>query len=284
MLCAQTPLPVPIVTRLTHPVVNLNYASVWKRLAAYLIDSALLSVIAGLGWLLDIVSSWDDLLSFSPILLLFSWLYFALLESSPMQATIGKKLLGLQVGDLDGEEISFVSATIRYFSKSISTALFFGGYIMAFFTERHQGLHDMIAKTVVIDTAVELPPLPSSAAATSLSQAAPPGETPLFSQGPAPEEGDQLAEFGKSPKPKEDSFVLQNHDPKWLTSFGEMKNDGAESFGEIAGGEPLPPSTTAAPASTGTKLCPSCGATVGKHQTMCHKCKAVLKKEKGKFW
>jgi uncharacterized RDD family membrane protein YckC len=263
--------------------VNLSYASVWKRLAAYFIDAALLSVVAGVGWLLDIISSWEDLVGFSPILLLISWLYFALLESSPMQATVGKKLLGLQVGDVDGEQISFVAATIRYFSKSISSALLLGGYIMAFFTEKHQALHDIIAKTVVFDTLVISMPSPLQAPTATLSQAAPTGETPLFSQGAQPDPGDPLAGFGKAAKPKEDLFVPQDNDPKWLTSFGEMKHDGGQEFGEIAGGESLPPP----PVQTqprGTKLCPSCGTTVGQHQTMCHKCKAVLKKEKGKFW
>jgi uncharacterized RDD family membrane protein YckC len=263
--------------------VNLSYANVWKRLAASLIDTALLSLFAGLGWLLDIISSWDDLLGFSPILLLLSWLYFALLESSPMQATLGKKLLGIQVGDLDGEQISFVAATIRYFSKSISSALFCAGYIMAFFTEKHQALHDIIAKTVVFDVTVVSMPSPVQAATAAYSVSPSSGETPLFSPGAEPDPGDPLAGFGKAAKPKEDLFVPQDNDPKWLTSFGEMKNDGGQEFSELPGGESMPPP----PVQTqprGTKQCPSCGTTVGQHQTMCHKCKAVLKKEKGKFW
>ena len=160
-------------------MIQAGYASVWKRLAAYLIDTLLLSIIGGIAWLLDLVSNLDDLLAFSPILLLFSWLYFAIMESSPLQATLGKKMLGLEVCNLEGEQISFLTATIRYFSKILSTLVLYAGYIMAFFTEKHQGLHDMIAKTVVIDTAAA--PVSAYTNNVMLSQPAPPGETPLFS-------------------------------------------------------------------------------------------------------
>jgi len=78
------------------------------------------------------------------------WLYYSLLESSAWQATLGKKALGLEVTDLDGNRISFGRATGRFFAKIISSIILFIGYIMAGFTEKKQALHDILAGTLVI--------------------------------------------------------------------------------------------------------------------------------------
>jgi uncharacterized RDD family membrane protein YckC len=81
---------------------------------------------------------------------LIGWLYYALLESSTMQATVGKMALGLVVRDLEGRRISFARATGRHFGKIISTMILGIGYIMAGFTEKKQALHDIIANTLVV--------------------------------------------------------------------------------------------------------------------------------------
>jgi uncharacterized RDD family membrane protein YckC len=79
-----------------------------------------------------------------------NWLYYALLESSAWQATLGKKALGLEVTDMEGRRISFGRATGRFFAKIISALILWIGFIMAGFTEKKQALHDMIAGTLVI--------------------------------------------------------------------------------------------------------------------------------------
>ena len=79
-----------------------------------------------------------------------NWLYYALLESSAWQATLGKKALGLEVTDMQGLRIRFGRATGRFFAKIISSIILFMGFIMAGFTEKKQALHDMIAGTLVI--------------------------------------------------------------------------------------------------------------------------------------
>jgi uncharacterized RDD family membrane protein YckC len=77
------------------------------------------------------------------------WLYSALLESSSRQATVGKMALGLIVTDMEGQRISFGRATARAFAKYISCFALFIGFIMVAFTEKKQGLHDLIAGTLV---------------------------------------------------------------------------------------------------------------------------------------
>jgi uncharacterized RDD family membrane protein YckC len=43
------------------------------------------------------------------------WLYFAVLESSKWQATIGKRAVGIGVTDMGGNRIGFATASFRYF-------------------------------------------------------------------------------------------------------------------------------------------------------------------------
>ena len=84
------------------------------------------------------------------ISVLLSWAYFAMMESSSWQGTIGKKIMGIQVTDVNGGRISLGRATIRLAVKAFLSGWFLIGYIMAFFTQRKQGLHDMIAGMLVL--------------------------------------------------------------------------------------------------------------------------------------
>jgi len=77
------------------------------------------------------------------------WLYFSLMESSKFQGTIGKLALGIIVTDMDGNKISFGRATGRYFGKIVSAIILYIGFMMAGFTEKKQGLHDILASTLV---------------------------------------------------------------------------------------------------------------------------------------
>ena len=49
-----------------------------------------------------------------------------------------------------GQRLSFLHATGRYFAKFISAIILGIGFLMIAFTDRKRGLHDMIAGTLVI--------------------------------------------------------------------------------------------------------------------------------------
>jgi uncharacterized RDD family membrane protein YckC len=80
------------------------------------------------------------------------WLYFAVMESSSKQGTLGKMVLKLKVTDLNGNRLGFGRATGRYFAKWINSFALYVGWIIAGFTARKQGLHDFIAGTLVLKT------------------------------------------------------------------------------------------------------------------------------------
>jgi uncharacterized RDD family membrane protein YckC len=84
------------------------------------------------------------------ILLVLTWLYFAGLESSAWQATVGKRMTGLMVTDMAGRRLGFWRSTARYFAKILSAVPILIGYLLAAFTPQKQALHDMIAGTLVV--------------------------------------------------------------------------------------------------------------------------------------
>lgn len=143
-----------------------GYGGFWIRVVAALIDGAVTSVaLAPIFFLLVGASAVAGgtgprpmnqgmaaliLLVFFPLTIAIPWIYGATMESSRYQATLGKMALGLKVTDLSGRRISFGRATGRHFAKIVSGIVFYLGYIMVGFTQRKQGLHDMLAGTLVV--------------------------------------------------------------------------------------------------------------------------------------
>jgi uncharacterized RDD family membrane protein YckC len=138
---------------------QFHYAGFWLRFWAYLIDCLILGllpilislIIAPLFFTgvaaLAFLGIWIFIV---PVMLAEGWLYYALMESSSYQGTLGKRALGLKVTGMSGEPITFGSATIRYFCKLLSALMLHIGFIMAAFTEKKQALHDIIASCLVI--------------------------------------------------------------------------------------------------------------------------------------
>lgn len=149
--------------------VKIVCAGFGSRIIAHIIDSILISffiLITLLG-----IYLWPELLSYAATLIglgeqgsdayiiggivilnilgIIRWLYYAIMESSSVQATLGKKMIGLKVTDMHGNKISFGRASGRFFGKLLSAPLLIG-YIMAAFTEKRQTLHDILSGCLVI--------------------------------------------------------------------------------------------------------------------------------------
>ncbi len=134
-------------------------AGFWKRFAAYLLDGLIMFVpqfILGfvMGEVLIVRGGMSEN-EVNPLAQLISavlgWLYFALMESSSYQGTLGKLALGIKVTDVYGRRIGFDRATGRHFAKIISAVILLIGFIMAGFTAKKQALHDMIAGCLVVN-------------------------------------------------------------------------------------------------------------------------------------
>ena len=157
-------------------------AGFWRRLAAWIVDGIL--VLAGffiVGIFLwpelvettTLVSEVDgarlETVRYAPTMLgaavlgIAFWAYVALQECGPAQATLGKRALGLRVTDLDGKRISLVTASLRSWPRwlpgilgvigvldAIAAAAALAACLAVAFTRRKQGLHDMIARCLVV--------------------------------------------------------------------------------------------------------------------------------------
>lgn len=138
----------------------MQYAGFWKRFLAFIIDTILITLAATLmGFVLGIVMAitapLDELgvaEKMANLLgLLLGWLYFAGMESSGYQATVGKLALGIKVTDMDGNRIGPGRASGRYFAKILSSLILLIGYLMVAFSAKKQGLHDMLAGCLVVN-------------------------------------------------------------------------------------------------------------------------------------
>ena len=137
---------------------DVPYAGFWERAAAMLIDVAIVLVPVMFATVLLEPLTVDPALTrqYEALARLtvmgVMWLYFASQESSLAQATIGKRIMRLKVTDELGQRISFARATGRFFAKALSWVFLWIGFIMAAFTHRRQGLHDLLSGCLVVRT------------------------------------------------------------------------------------------------------------------------------------
>lgn len=146
-------------SRFTKQESSAEYATFIQRFAAYVLDGIILfvimipvaiAVVVSMGTPETAAEARNLETTVNLLTALIIWVYFAGQESGSHSATFGKRALGLYVTDVNGDGISFWRATGRHFAKYISGLLCLMGFFMVFFTPRKQGLHDMIAGTLVV--------------------------------------------------------------------------------------------------------------------------------------
>jgi len=160
---ASPPLAPPTVPR-------VEYAGFGRRLLAMLIDSLILSIPSGIIFLLFILPTitaaihTEDADQIASMVLssVFSWVWVGMLmslipliyhsafECSEYQATPGKMALGIIVTDMQGRRITFMRSLGRNLGKILSKMIIYIGFLMVAFTEKQQGLHDMLADCLVV--------------------------------------------------------------------------------------------------------------------------------------
>jgi uncharacterized RDD family membrane protein YckC len=157
------------------------YAGFWLRFMALVIDSiflfvpftfivGFLAVGMGLSVALQQIEPGESLealttalgsgfiLAVLLIMVVGSGLYFTVLECSPFEGSLGKKILGLYVTDTAGNRISFGRASARFFAgkffalgvPGLGIIYFNLSCVFAGLTPRKQALHDMIADCLVM--------------------------------------------------------------------------------------------------------------------------------------
>ncbi|MDM8001161.1 MAG: RDD family protein [Dehalococcoidia bacterium] len=138
---------------------EIKYAGFWIRLLAGVIDlvitgliffSAVIIVPILLGPLIGVPSGAAIVAGAAVTWLVITWLYWAIMESSSKQATVGKGMLDIVVTDAEGKRMSFRKASLRHLWKLASALPALAGFVVAGFTARKQAVHDLIAGTLVV--------------------------------------------------------------------------------------------------------------------------------------
>lgn len=156
-------------------VVAPEYAGFWLRFGAWVIDYLILivpftiiAVSMGLGGVMaavmdqmktDQVGALETyasaVLPITYVLMVVGFVYYTVFESSKWQATPGKMAVGIRVTGTDGQRISIARSAGRNAVRLTNVLRFpvplpLICYVVAAFTERKQGVHDLLARTYVL--------------------------------------------------------------------------------------------------------------------------------------
>ncbi len=177
------PPPRPIQRRPMQQASVLENAGFWLRVVAALLDGIITGIVIGpllfgfgfagaiMAFMMGNIGAAIKTIALCSVAsIAIQYLYKVLMESSPTQGTLGKMILGLKVTDLNGDRISIGRATGRFLALSgigmaisgigvaisskivanIGSLYSLISCIVVAFTEEKQGLHDMMAGTLVV--------------------------------------------------------------------------------------------------------------------------------------
>ncbi len=155
-------------------VEKVDLIVVWNRCAAYTIDIFIVNLFAFLVLIAGTLIIGPSLEIYGIVFAnLAIFAYFVYFESSAGQATPGKKWMNLKVMDLEGRKLSFLRAFFRYFARGMPGFVLvvvdvavngvgivnehliwyffipFVTYVPILFMDEGQGIHDLLAGTVV---------------------------------------------------------------------------------------------------------------------------------------
>jgi uncharacterized RDD family membrane protein YckC len=142
------------------------YAGFWVRLFAGLLDILfLLPPVFLIGYFLsdssyEIINIGENFKSYSAgtsgdlhmidlVCYAISIIYITYFLASNKQATIGKRMMGIYVGNLDGSKLSRARAIFRAAASMITSATLGIGFIIVIFTKEKIALHDFLCNTRV---------------------------------------------------------------------------------------------------------------------------------------
>jgi uncharacterized RDD family membrane protein YckC len=140
-----------------------------RRVVAFLLDMCFLTVLLTVSWYVFLSLSFITFAGMAQrggqrseiLVIAFSTMtilgligivvgYFAIPEGSRARASLGKRLLSIEVVDLNGRQLSRWRSTLRAVAKLV-VMIFYGiGFLWAFTNPRRQAVHDLLARTMVV--------------------------------------------------------------------------------------------------------------------------------------
>lgn len=121
----------------------MQIASKGSRVGAFIVDSLIIDVLAGIFLSISIYLG----MVFG---LCGMILYYGFFEGSKMHATLGKKIMGICVVDENGNYLDYGTSFIRALCRLLSGLVLSIGYWIGLFDDEGKSLHDRIARTRVV--------------------------------------------------------------------------------------------------------------------------------------
>ena len=142
---------------------DIYYVGFWSRYAAFVIDSIVAGMVAlpfmfVAGFFSAMLKSiFNDSILVNVFLNFLVYIvelgvlsiYFIFMTYK-FQATLGKMAVGVIVKKVDGETLSFKEVSIREFLKVVQIMFVSLPLVIVAFTQKKQGLHDLVVKSVVV--------------------------------------------------------------------------------------------------------------------------------------
>ncbi len=126
----------------TSSAVVARPSSLLDRALAFLIDTFVIAILTYF---------FAGVLRGRGLAIIVPFAYYAFMESSDHQASLGKMLVGLRVMNLKGERIDLKQASIRSIVKVVTLPFSMLVYLVPFFTRYRQSVHDLAAGTMIVD-------------------------------------------------------------------------------------------------------------------------------------
>ncbi|WP_245590381.1 RDD family protein [Aneurinibacillus terranovensis] len=151
---------------------GFSYSHFINRLLSFCIDSALYSIAFFFGFVLfEKYRGFSHFTMDQQVLYAFITgflLYKISMECSPIKATVGKNLIGIEIVNKHGKRITFFQSLVRTAVISVLSILFLlftkhtavntdflffsiPVFIPVCFTKKRQGLHDMLSRCFVVE-------------------------------------------------------------------------------------------------------------------------------------
>src|SRR3989344_9639269 len=125
---------------------SVHYGGFWIRFGAALLDMVIFGVPNFIMQFVALTTGYSALSYLTSVALVVLTIYL----DGVIGGTPGKLILGLRIVNEQGTTIGIPRAILRYIGKIVSAMVLLIGYIMIGFTQKKQGLHDMIASTYVV--------------------------------------------------------------------------------------------------------------------------------------
>ena len=132
------------------------YGSFDQRLTASALDLFFVSTVCAIVMFIGVMIINSQLIrllmtvGLMILIPLVNLIYHIIMECGPKQGTYGKQLLQIRVCDMEGNRLTFAHSAGRNLAKIFSMLTLCVGYVYIFFNKKQQGLHDIIAGTLVV--------------------------------------------------------------------------------------------------------------------------------------